>query len=167
MGIRWQDIILDPAGHGRGPQGNIGERWGSLCASNDHHPNHIGNSGLRIKTHLASCDFRTGPISPWSGSDPYFRASDSGVGTICAGLTRILEPYRTINNKNPPLRIFGRRISPEVFIILQKSWEILKRFLLFSKKFRLRRAFIIIIFFWRPNLGASGVTFLTKSAFLP
>ena len=55
---------------------------------------------------------------------------------------------------NPPLRIFGHRIFPEVFIILQKSWQNFLWLLLFSKKFRLRRALIIIFFsegrFWAP-----------------
>ena len=46
----------------------------------------------------------------------------------------------------PPLRIFGGRIFPEVFIILQKSWQNFLWLLLFSKNFRLRRALIIIFF---------------------
>ena len=54
--------------------------------------------------------------------------------------------YRAINNNPPPLRIFGGRIFPEVFIILQKSWQNFLWLLLFSKKFRLRRALIIIFF---------------------
>ena len=38
---------------------------GEPCACNAHlHPNHIGNSGPRIKANLASCEFRPGPISP-------------------------------------------------------------------------------------------------------
>ena len=60
------NLGLDPAAHGMGaPKGSNGDRLGGICASNEHlHPNHIGNSGLRIKAHLASCDFRKGPISP-------------------------------------------------------------------------------------------------------
>ena len=44
------------------------------------------------------------------------------------------------------LRIFGLRDFPEVLIILQNSGQNLARFLLFSKKFRLQRAFIIFLF---------------------
>ena len=66
----------------------------------------------------------------------------------------LLPPYRADTNKPPPLRIFGRRIFPEVFIILQKSWQNFLWLLLFSKIFRLRRAFIIIFFsegqIWTP-----------------
>ena len=47
---------------------------------------------------------------------------------------------------NLPLRILGLRNFPEVLIILQNSGQNLARFLLFSKKFRLRRAFIILFF---------------------
>ena len=42
---------LDPAAHGMGaPKGSNGDRLGRLCTSNEHlHPNHIANSGPRIK----------------------------------------------------------------------------------------------------------------------
>ena len=44
---------------------------------------------------------------------------------------------------NPPLRIFELRNFPKVFIIYKKSGNFFVRFLLFTKKNRLRRAFII------------------------
>ena len=58
--------LLDPAAHGMGaPKGSNGDRLGRPCVSNDSlHPTHTGNSGLRIKAHLASSHTRVDPISP-------------------------------------------------------------------------------------------------------
>ena len=45
--------------------------------------------------------------------------------------------------RTPPLRIFELRNFPKSFIIYKKSGNFFVRFLLFTKKIRLRRAFII------------------------
>ena len=59
------------------------------------------------------------------------------------GIWSMVDVYRAVNNKNPPLRIFELRNVPKVLIIYKKSGNFFVRFLLFTKKNRLRRAFII------------------------
>ena len=61
---------------------------------------HIGNPNPRIKQIWLWCPLRTDQISPCSRSVPHFLEPDSGVGTICAGLTRILEPWEVPQSSN-------------------------------------------------------------------
>ena len=73
----------------------------------------------------------------------------------------LLCDYRGNNNKNPPLRIFGLRIFTQVLIILLFSDQNFLLLLLFSKKIRLRRAFIIL-FFSEAKFGHPGGRFSGK-----
>ncbi len=75
--------------------------------------------------------------------------------------------YRAYTNKTPsPLRIFDRRIFPEVFIIL-KNPGIFFLALIILKKIPPAAGSYYYIFLRRPNLGPPGVDFLNKICVFP
>ena len=73
----------------------------------------------------------------------------------------VQDSYRGINNKNPPLRIFGLRISTQVFIIFKKSDKNRVRFLLFKKKSACGG---LLLFYFSPKTKF-GIVFGQSSRF--